>query len=85
MELKSKQLPKILADKKIIQEKGIKRATEENGIKFIFSIDSILTAIGLTNNVPVMIIAVVLSVIIMMLFSGPVGDFVKRHPSVQMR
>ena len=53
-------------------------------INVVFSIDSILTAIGLTNNVPVMIISVILSVIIMMLFSGPVGDFVNRHPSVQM-
>lgn len=53
-------------------------------INVVFSIDSILTAIGLTNNIPVMIVAVVISVIIMMLFSGPVGDFVNRHPSVQM-
>jgi predicted tellurium resistance membrane protein TerC len=53
-------------------------------INVVFSIDSILTAIGLTNNIPVMIIAVVISVLIMMAFSGPVGDFVNRHPSVQM-
>ncbi|RDB05916.1 TerC family protein [Runella aurantiaca] len=53
-------------------------------INVVFSIDSILTAIGLTNNIPVMIVAVIISVIIMMLFSGPVGDFVNRHPSVQM-
>lgn len=53
-------------------------------INVVFSIDSILTAIGLTQNVTVMIVAVVLSVIIMMAFSGPVGDFVNRHPSVQM-
>lgn len=53
-------------------------------INVVFSIDSILTAIGLTQNVTVMIVAVVLSVIIMMVFSGPVGDFVNRHPSVQM-
>lgn len=53
-------------------------------INVVFSIDSILTAIGLTNNVPVMIVSVVLSVLIMMAFSGPVGDFVNRHPSVQM-
>jgi len=53
-------------------------------INVVFSIDSILTAIGLTQNVTVMIISVVLSVIIMMAFSGPVGDFVNRHPSVQM-
>ncbi len=53
-------------------------------INVVFSIDSILTAIGLTQNVTVMIVAVVLSVIIMMAFSGPVGDFVNRHPSIQM-
>lgn len=53
-------------------------------INVVFSIDSILTAIGLTQNVTIMIIAVVLSVVIMMAFSGPVGDFVNRHPSVQM-
>ncbi len=53
-------------------------------INIIFSIDSILTAIGITTNVTVMIAAVVISVLIMMAFSGPVGNFVNRHPSVQM-
>ncbi len=53
-------------------------------INVVFSIDSILTAVGLTQNVTIMIIAVVLSVIIMMFFSGPVGRFVNEHPSVQM-
>jgi predicted tellurium resistance membrane protein TerC len=53
-------------------------------INIVFSIDSILTAIGLTNNIPVMMIAVVISVVIMMLFSGAVGKFVNDHPSVQM-
>ena len=53
-------------------------------INIVFSIDSILTAIGLTNNVPVMMIAVIISVLIMMFASGPVGSFVNRHPSIQM-
>lgn len=53
-------------------------------INVVFSIDSILTAVGLTQNVPVMIIAVVLSIFIMMGFSGPVGKFVNDHPSIQM-
>lgn len=53
-------------------------------INIVFSIDSILTAIGLTQNVTVMILAVIISIVIMMAFSGPVGDFVNRHPSVQM-
>lgn len=53
-------------------------------INIVFSIDSILTAIGITTVVPVMIGAVVLSIIIMMTASGPVGSFVNKHPSVQM-
>lgn len=53
-------------------------------INIVFSIDSILTAIGLTQVLPIMIAAVVLSILIMMGFSGPVGEFVNRHPSIQM-
>lgn len=50
----------------------------------VFSIDSILTAIGLTQNVTIMMIAVILSVVIMMFFAGPVGAFVNEHPTIQM-
>lgn len=50
----------------------------------VFSIDSILTAIGLTQNVAIMMIAVVLSILIMMFFAGPVGSFVNEHPTIQM-
>ncbi|WP_018620298.1 TerC family protein [Spirosoma luteum] len=50
----------------------------------VFSIDSILTAIGLTQNVAIMMIAVVLSIVIMMFFAGPVGSFVNDHPTIQM-
>lgn len=53
-------------------------------INIVFSIDSILTAIGLTKDITVMIIAVVLSIAIMMLFGGKVGNFVNNHPSIQM-
>ncbi|WP_234736965.1 TerC family protein [Tellurirhabdus bombi] len=53
-------------------------------INVVFSIDSILTAVGLTQNITVMIVAVVLSVLIMMFFAGPVGKFVNEHPSIQM-
>jgi predicted tellurium resistance membrane protein TerC len=53
-------------------------------INIVFSIDSILTAVGLTQNIAVMIVAVVLSVLIMMFFAGPVGRFVNEHPSIQM-
>lgn len=50
----------------------------------VFSIDSILTAIGLTRNVPIMMIAVILSILVMMFFAGPVGRFVNQHPTIQM-
>lgn len=53
-------------------------------INIVFSFDSILTAVGLTDNLMIMIIAVVTSVLIMMLFAGPVGRFVNDHPSIQM-
>jgi predicted tellurium resistance membrane protein TerC len=53
-------------------------------INLVFSVDSILTAIGLSNDIGVMIIAVVASAVIMMGFSGPVGRFVNNHPSLQV-
>ena len=53
-------------------------------INIVFSFDSILTAVGLTDNIMIMIIAVVVSVVIMMLFAGPVGNFVNDHPTIQM-
>jgi len=57
-------------------------------INIIFSFDSILTAVGMTSGVTgallIMIVAVVLSVIIMMVFANPVGNFVNKHPTLQM-
>ena len=57
-------------------------------INIVFSFDSILTAVGMTNGIEgaliIMIVAVVLSVIIMMLFAVPVGRFVNKHPTIQM-
>ncbi|MEM8509717.1 MAG: TerC family protein [Bacteroidota bacterium] len=61
-------------------------------INIVFSFDSILTAIGMTNGISpnpndaliLMIVAVVVSVIIMLLFANPVGEFVNRHPSIQV-
>ncbi len=53
-------------------------------IDLVFSIDSVLTAVGLTADVAIMMTAVMISIIIMMLFAGPVGRFVNKHPTVQM-
>ncbi len=50
----------------------------------VFSFDSILTAVGLVENVALMMIAVVLSIAVMMLFAGPVTRIINRHPTLQM-
>lgn len=61
-------------------------------INIVFSFDSILTAVGMTNGVGdsptdafiIMVIAVIISVLIMMIFANPVGRFVTEHPTVQL-
>jgi predicted tellurium resistance membrane protein TerC len=53
-------------------------------IDLIFSFDSILTAIGLSNHVLLMIIAIVLSIGVMMIFAGAIGQFISKHPSLQV-
>ena len=53
-------------------------------INLVFSLDSIITAVGLTQNIVVMAGAVILSTIAMMLFAGKVGDFVEKHPTIKM-
>lgn len=53
-------------------------------IDAVFSFDSILTAIGIVDEVVIMIIAVVISIIIMMAFAGPIARFINRNPTLQM-
>lgn len=53
-------------------------------LDIVFSFDSILTAVGLVSNVLLMIIAVVISMIIMLIFSEMVSDFINKHPTVKM-
>lgn len=53
-------------------------------IDIIFSLDSVITAVGMTNNLPVMAVAIVLAVIIMLVFSGVVVDFIEENPSIKM-
>ncbi len=50
----------------------------------IFSFDSVITAVGMTNNIGVMIAAVIVSMIIMMLSADSIGDFVGRHPAIKV-
>lgn len=53
-------------------------------LNVVFSIDSVLTAIGMTKIVAVMVAAVVLSTVAMLAFAKQVGEFVERHPTVKM-
>jgi predicted tellurium resistance membrane protein TerC len=53
-------------------------------LDIVFSLDSVITAIGMTNRIGVMIAAVVGAVGVMLVFAGPIGDFVRRHPTVKM-
>jgi predicted tellurium resistance membrane protein TerC len=53
-------------------------------IDIVFSFDSILTAVGLSNNVVIMIGAVIVAMIMMLLFSERVSDFINEHPTIKM-
>lgn len=50
----------------------------------VFSLDSVITAVGMINEISIMITAIVVAVIIMMIFSEPISGFVNRHPTVKM-
>jgi predicted tellurium resistance membrane protein TerC len=53
-------------------------------IDIVFSLDSVITAVGMVDIIPVMVIAIVIAVGIMMLAAKPIGEFVDRHPSIKM-
>ena len=53
-------------------------------LDLVFSIDSILTAVGMTEHLPVMVIAVVFAVIVMLVAADPLADFINRNPTVVM-
>ena len=53
-------------------------------VDLVFSLDSIITAVGMVDDVRIMIAAVIVSVALMMLFAGPIGRFVSDHPTIKM-
>jgi predicted tellurium resistance membrane protein TerC len=53
-------------------------------LDIVFSLDSVITAVGMVDEVSVMIVAVIVSVLIMMVAAEPISDFVHRHPTVKM-
>lgn len=50
----------------------------------VFSLDSVITAVGMVNQIGIMISAVVIAVIVMIAFAGAIGRFIERHPTVKM-
>ncbi|MDX9875828.1 MAG: TerC family protein [Spongiibacteraceae bacterium] len=53
-------------------------------IDIVFSLDSVITAVGMANHIPVMIIAIVLAVLVMMVAAGSISRFVDAHPTIKM-
>lgn len=50
----------------------------------VFALDSIITAVGMTDQLPIMVTAVVIAMLVMLVAANPVGDFVNNHPTVKM-
>jgi predicted tellurium resistance membrane protein TerC len=53
-------------------------------LDIVFSLDSVITAVGMVDEIAVMIVAVVVAVIVMMIFSGIISDFIQRYPTLKM-
>ena len=53
-------------------------------IDIVFSLDSVITAVGMVEQVSIMVIAIVIAVGVMMFAAGPIGEFVDRHPTIKM-
>jgi predicted tellurium resistance membrane protein TerC len=53
-------------------------------LDIVFSLDSVITAVGMVDRVAIMVAAVVAAVLVMMLFAKTIGDFVGRHPTIRM-
>ena len=53
-------------------------------IDLVFSLDSVITAVGISNSLPVMITAIVLAAVVMIVFAGQISSFIERHPSMKI-
>ncbi|MCB1602305.1 MAG: TerC family protein [Lysobacterales bacterium] len=53
-------------------------------IDIVFSLDSVITAVGMVNNVPIMVTAILVSVGVMLLAANPVAEFIERRPTLKM-
>ena len=74
-----------------LQKGPVKKGPSFSGIIFqimlldiVFSIDSVITAIGLVNQLPVMVAAIVVAVVFMIFLAGPVSRFIEAHPTIKI-
>ncbi|OFW26732.1 MAG: hypothetical protein A3H97_00595 [Acidobacteria bacterium RIFCSPLOWO2_02_FULL_65_29] len=58
--------------------------TQIMALDIVFSLDSVITAVGMAEDLSIMVTAVVVAVFIMMIAAGPIGDFVHHHPTVKI-
>jgi predicted tellurium resistance membrane protein TerC len=74
------------------QEIADKRASASFGlviaqialIDIVFSLDSVITAVGMVNILPVMVAAIILAVLVMIFIADPIGEFIDRNPTIKM-
>ena len=72
------------ADKSEVKSSFVSVLIQIALLNLVFSFDSILTAIGIVKEIPVMILAVILSMLVMMKFTEPVSKIVNKYPSLQI-
>lgn len=72
------------ADKNVRKAKFASVIIQIMVVDLVFSLDSVITAVGMVDQIEVMVAAVIVSVGVMMLAAGPISDFVNRHPAVKV-
>ncbi len=53
-------------------------------LDLVFSLDSVITAVGMVQHIEIMVLAVIIAIIVMLVFAAPIGNFVEKHPSIKI-
>jgi predicted tellurium resistance membrane protein TerC len=53
-------------------------------LDIVFSLDSVITAVGMADQISIMVAAVIMAVVVMMFSAGPIGSFINRHPTIKV-
>ncbi len=75
--------PQDIADKRASASFGLVIA-QIALIDIVFSLDSVITAVGMVNILPVMVAAIILAVLVMIFIADPIGEFIDRNPTIKM-